>query len=262
MERVLKPGPNYGPDLLTQIRIDLGQNARLVRAALVKTHPELAGKSDSVEVSLAEVSPGVQRFSTNLQTLLEIPINREHEMLSAAVTAVTGLNQLVANMQEYNAITTFEDSDTPLLFGKIAGVVAQYNPQAEERSFLRVIELTEIPELLAIGRVEVGKLIVARESSECREFRAWLSSIDHLDDKELKRLLTGVRATIASFTKSPAGKTLRLAVNTALGLIPGYGAATALAEGAIDTFLLDKLLPSSGALSFLSKSVPSVISPG
>ena len=183
-------------------------------------------------------------------------------MLSAAVTAVTGLNQLVANMQEYNAITTFEDSDTPLLLGKVAGVVAQYSPQAEERSFLRVIELTEIPELLAIGRVDVGKLIVARESLECREFRAWLSSIDHLDDKELKRLLTGVRARIASFTKSPAGKTIRLAVNTALGLIPGYGTATALAEGAIDSFLLDKLLPSSGAFSFINQSVPSVIARG
>jgi hypothetical protein len=34
----------------------------------------------------------------------------------------------------------------------------------------------------------------------------------------------------------------------------------ALAEGALDSFLLEKLLPSAGALSFLSQSIPSIIS--
>ena len=205
------------------------------------------------------MSLGVQSFSTNLKTLLNVEPEQEHAMLAKAVHAVTNLNQQIANMQQYNAISSFDESDAPLLFGKIAGVIAQYNPLIEEHSFLRVLEITDLPELLAFGRIDVKKLLTIRESIECREFRAWLSSADQLNDAELKRLLTGLRARAASLIASPAGKITRLAVNSALGLIPGYGTLVALAEGAVDTFLLEKLLPSPGALSFLTRSIPSVI---
>jgi hypothetical protein len=125
---------------------------------------------------------------------------------------------------------------------------------------LRVLEMTGIPELLASGKIDIKKLLVIRESNECREFRAWLSNTDRFNDAELKKLLTGVRARAASFIASPSGKAVRLVVNAGLGLVPGYGTVTSLVEGAVDTFLLDKLLPSSGVLSFLSQSIPSIIS--
>ena len=259
LKKVLTPRPNFGTDLLAQVRVDLRSNTQFVRSILVKKHPELAGKFDGLNLSLEEMSPGVQRISTNLSDLLDISPEQEHAMLTTAVNAVTSLNQLIANMQQYNAISVFEDGDASLLFGKVAGVVAQYDPRIEETSFLRVLELTDIPQLIASGKVEVKKLLDARESSECREFRAWLTSVDQLDDKELKRLLTGVRARAATFIVSPVGKVTRLAVNAALGLIPGYGTVTAVAEGVLDNFLLEKLLPSSGALSFLSHSIPSII---
>jgi hypothetical protein len=262
LEKVLRPGPNYGADLLTQVRTDLRGNVQLVKAILVKEHPELTGSFDGLQVSLEEIQPGVQRFGTNLQKLLGVTAEREQKMLATTVLTVSKINQSLANMHEYNAISLFEDGDAPLLFGKIAGVIAPYNPKIEETAFLRVLEIIGIPEFLAVGRIDVTTLLKVRESNECREFRAWLLSTDQYDDAELTKLLTGLRARAASFIASPTGKVVRLAVNAGLGLIPGYGTFTSLAEGAVDNFLLDKLLPSSGVLSFLSQSIPSVISRG
>jgi hypothetical protein len=262
LNRVLKPGASYGPDLLAQVRTDLRGNVHLVKSVLLKKHPELTGKFDGLQISLEETSLGVQRFGTNLQKLLGISAEQEHDMLTTAVLTVSTLNQSLADMHEYNAISLFEEGDAPLLFGKIAGIIAQYNPQIEERSFLRVIEIAGIPELLVSGKIDVSKLLTVRETNECREFRAWLSGADQIEDARLEKLLTGVRARAASFIASTTGKTVRLAVNAALGLIPGYGTMMSLAEGAADSFLLDKLLPSSGVLSFLNQSIPSVISRG
>jgi hypothetical protein len=258
--KVLKPSQDYGTELLAQVRTDLRGNVKLVKSILVKENPKLAGKVDGLEVHLEEVLPGIQRFRTNLKVLLHAEPEQEHAMLEKAVIAVSKLNQRIANMKEYNAISLFEEGDAPLLFGKIAGVVAQYDPRIEENSFLRVLEITEIPEMLVSGTIKVKKLLEIRESVECREFRVWLSSTDQMNDAELKRLLKGVRARAASLIASPAGKVTRLAVNTALGLTAGYGTLMALAEGALDSFLLEKLLPSAGALSFLSQSIPSIIS--
>ncbi|MEO7028276.1 MAG: hypothetical protein ABI147_02605 [Acidobacteriaceae bacterium] len=257
--KVLKPGPSFGNDLLDQVRADLRGNVRLIRSIIVKQNPILDGKLEGLELSLEEVQPGVQRFETNLNKILNISDEEQHKVLATAVSAVTNLNQRIAQMQDYNAISLFEDGDASLLFGKIGGVLAQYDPSAEEKSFLRILDFTGIPQLLDTGKIDVGKLLEVRDSKECREFRAWLQSADKIDDDELRGLLTGFRAKASCFIASPAGKVVRFAVNVGLGLIPGYGSATSLIEGALDTFLLDKLLPSSGVLSFLSQSIPSVI---
>jgi hypothetical protein len=260
--KVLKPNPEYGPDLLVQIRADLKANVELVKSILIKKHPELLEKFRELKISLEEVSPGVQRFSTNLTSLLDISKQQEHDMLATTVLTVSNLNQSLANMRQYNAISVFEEGDAPLLFGKISGIVAPYNPKNEEEAFLRVIEVVGIPDLLASGRIDVDRLIKVRESNECLEFRAWLSKADRINDAELQKMLTGVRARAAAFISSPSGKVTRFIANAALGFLPHYGTATSLIEGAVDNFLLDKLLPSSGVLSFLGHSIPSVIHKG
>jgi hypothetical protein len=201
---------------------------------------------------------GMQRFESNLQSMLGITEEQEHEIFAAVVTGVSNLNQRIADMEEHSAISHFEESEAPLLFGKVHSLMAQMNPKFDEQAFLRVIGVTQIPELIANRRIDVEELLKVRATDECREFRSWLSTTDHIDDAKLKHLLTGFRAKAASFIASNSGKTLRLAVNAGLGLLPGYGTLAALGEGAVDTFLLDKMLPTSGVLTFLNDSMPSI----
>jgi hypothetical protein len=253
--KLIKPSPAFGSDLLRQVRKDLTSNIQLAKTILCHRYPDISPEKLILKVD--ELGK-MQRFETNLQSIMGITIEQEHEMLTEVVKAMGNLNQRVAEMAEYNAISHFEDSEAPLLFGKIHSLVARLNPEYDEQAFLRVIGVTEIPKMIENRRIDTEELLKIRATDECREFCDWLSTTDKMDDAELKRLLRGFRAKAASFIASNSGKALRLGVNTGLGLIPGYGTLVALGEGLVDTFLLDKMLPSSGVLTFLNNTMPSI----
>ena len=253
--KLLKPSPSYGSELLKQIRKDLTSNIELAKTILCHRYPDVPPEKLALKV---HDLGGMQKFETNLQSMLGINLEQEHDMLAELVKGTSNLNQRIADMAEFSAISHFEDSEAPLLFGKIHSLVAQLNPEFDEHAFLRVIGVTEIPKLIENRRINVDELMKIRETDECREFRSWLSTTDSLDNAELKRILTGFRAKAASFIATKSGKSLRLGVNTTLGLIPGYGTLLALGEGVVDTFLLETMLPSSGVLTFLNHAMPSI----
>jgi hypothetical protein len=257
-QKLLRPNPKFGEQLLAQVRKDLTLNIDLIKALIIRTNAGSALETDKLNVNVEQVGKDIQKFETNLQQLLGMSPEQEHELLSSVVVAAANLNQRMAYMQEFDAISLFEESEGPLIFGKIHGIIRPLNPTWDEHAFLRVLEFTDIPTMLASGRIDVEKLLTVRETSECREFRAWLSTTDKLDDKQLAELVSGFKSKASAFVSSPVGKSLRLAVNTGLGLLPVYGSLMALGEGAVDMFLTDKLLPNSGVLSFLSKEVPSI----
>jgi hypothetical protein len=255
-EKLVRLSNSYGNDLLLQVRKDLTTNLPLLKAVLGYKRPEL-GASD-FQLTVHDLGHGRQRFETNLQSILHITADKEHELLAEVISGVANLNQRIGQMAEYQAISQFEDAEAPLLFGRLQSILLPMNPQQDEDAFLRVIELTNIPKLISNQRIDVEKLIRVRNSAECLQFRAWLSTTDQMDDDELKELLKGFRAKAACFISSGPGKAIRFAANTALGLIPGYGSVVAAGEGLVDTFLIEKILPSSGVISFLTNKMPSV----
>ncbi len=256
--RLVRPLPTHRSELLGQIRKDLTSNFELLRVLLARADRSLELAPNAIAIRVEQVAPGTQRFSSNLRELTDISPEKEHQLFSKVATAVANLNQRLADMQSYSAISSFETSEAPLLFGKIHGILAPLNPSFEEEAFLRILTFTDIPEYLVSGRIDVEKLLLVRSSSECREFKHWLSTTTELNDAQVKGLVAGLRARTASFLASPTGKTVRFITNAALGFIPHYGTVSSLAEGAVDSFLLDKLLPSSGILIFLSQQIPSV----
>ena len=161
-------------------------------------------------------------------------------------------------MQAYSAITGFLDTEAPLLFGKFSSLVAPLNPAAAEKQFERVIELAELPDFSPGQKVDVQKLLKARDSAECREFREWLSNLDSASDAGIKEMVASLRSKMASIAASPGGKLMRLAATTGIGLIPGVGLIAGAAAGAIDSFLVDKVLPRSGIVAFLTETYPSL----
>jgi hypothetical protein len=161
-------------------------------------------------------------------------------------------------MQVCSAITGFRDSEAPLLFGKLAGLIAPLNPQTTEKQFERVIELANMPDFKPGQRVNVDLLLKARDSAECREFREWLPTLEERTDAEIRDAVSGIRAKMASAAGSTGGKLVRLAATTGIGLISVVGPIVGAAAGAIDSFLIDKLLPRSGIVAFLSETYPSL----
>ena len=161
-------------------------------------------------------------------------------------------------MAAYSAITGFLESEASLLFGKVAGIIAPLNPSIPEMQFKRVIELVDIPDFKLGQRIDVEKLMAIRESAECRDFRAWLSTLENVSDGDIRNMVTGVRNKLSSLADSTTGKAIRLAVTTGIGLIPGYGTLIGLTAGAIDSFLVDRIFPRSGILAFLAEQYPSL----
>ena len=104
----------------------------------------------------------------------------------------------------------------------------------------------------------MDKLLRARESAECLEFRAWLTKLDGVSDKDVADLVGGFRNRVGSLAHSGPGKILRLAATSAIGSIPGYGLVTGPIAGVVDSFLIDKVFPTSGVVAFLTQTYPSL----
>lgn len=181
--------------------------------------------------------------------------DKAHVLLQAGVLAVVNLDHRLADMQAYSAITGFLESEAPLLFGKLWGVIAPQNPTLAEGQFKRVIELADIPDIKPGQRVDVGKLLKVRDSAECREFREWLSTAQDLSDSEIRKQVTGLKSKMSSLAGSASGKAIRLAATTGIGLLTLVGG---VAVGAVDSFLVDRVLPKSGIVAFLTETYPSL----
>jgi hypothetical protein len=183
---------------------------------------------------------------------------KSHLVLQAAISAVANLNHRLADMQAYSAITGFLDSESPLLFGKLAGILAPLNPKLQEEQFERVVELADVPDFQPGQRVDLELLMKVRNSAECREFREWLSTLQDVSDAEIKEMVASIKSKMASLANSKSGKLVRLAATAGIGLIPVVGPITGAVAGTIDAFLVDQVLPRSGIVAFLTEQYPSL----
>jgi len=258
---LVTPPSSYGQDLLNQFDSDVRTNIPALKLAVVerlKSDPATSNlASTGLLVQVEETSHRVFHIKTSLTSQGFAP-EKSHALLQSSLLAVSNLDQRLADMQAYSAITGFLDHEAPLLFGRLAGVMASLNPGAAEGQFRRVIELADIPDFKPGQRVDVERLLKVRDSAECREFREWLSSSESMSDSQIKEMVASVKNRIASFAGSTTGKVLRLATTTGVGFLPIVGPAVGAAAGAIDSFLVDRVLPKSGVVAFLSETYPSL----
>ncbi len=258
---LVRPPTTFADDLLTQLDRDLRSNTPALRRAVsdrLKTKLGIPEVPTDLSIEVEEVSQRVFRIKNTLAASYGFSAQEAHSLLHEAVAAVANLDHRLTEMQAYSAITGFLDDEAPLLFGKLSGIIAPLSPESAERQFKRVIELAEVPDFKDDQRVDVQKLLKARDSAECREFREWLSTVDSATDAEVKDMVAGLRNKMASIAASPGGKLVRLAATTGIGLIPGIGVALGAAAGAADAFLVDKVLPRSGIVAFLTQTYPSL----
>jgi hypothetical protein len=140
---------------------------------------------------------------------------------------------------------------------KVQFIVQSLDPDNQEARARRLVETLELPDFrdIAHGRqLDMERFLEVRASGECREFRSWLSTIDGLKDEEIKARFSSLRERIAASLHTSTGKGLRFLAATGLGLIPGAGALV----GALDAFVVDRLLPKSGIVTFVGKMYPSL----
>jgi hypothetical protein len=261
---LVRPPDSFGTDLLKQVDFDLRSNSPALRAGIIR---QLREESDQahldgnlLEINVDEPRERVFHIKTRIAKDFGLSSEATHLLLQRSVTALVNLNQRLAEMEAYSALTGFLESEAPLLFGKLAGIISPQNPTPAEEQFKRVIEIAEVPDFKPGQKIDVEKLLKIRDSSECRDFRKWLSTAEDISDDEIRAQAGGMRNKLASLTSSSGGKVVRLAAATLIGNIPVAGLLLGPAAGAVDSFIVDRVLPHSGIYAFLTDIYPSLFS--
>jgi hypothetical protein len=259
---LVRPPETFGADLLRQIDTDLRTNTPVLRAAILD---QLGGKlnqadlaSRQFEINVEEPRERVFHIKNGIAKEFGKSPEETHHLLQRSVTAVVNLEHRLSEMAAYSALTGFREAEAPLLFGKLAGIILPQNPMLGEEQFERVIEVADVPDFKPGQKVDVQKLLKIRESVECRDFRRWLSTAADISDSEIRAQASGMRNKLGSLASSSGGKAVRLAATTLIGNIPILGLVLGPASGAVDSFLVDRVLPRSGVFAFLTEMYPSL----
>lgn len=253
---------NFGQLLLNQLDNDLRNSSPAFKAGIARLLPGVLPSIDlssyDFEIKTEECQPRTFRVETPFAKDFQFTPDQIHRVLQDAVGAVSNLNHRFSEMLEFSALAGFREDEAPILFGKVAGLMAAQNPNAAEGQFKRVLEIADVPDFEPNQRVDVDRLLRVRDSDECRAFRDWLSKAGDLSDDEIRDLTRGVNNKLASLAHSKGGKAARFIATTGLGLVPVAGLVLGPVSSFVDSFLVDHAFKESAVLAFLSDSYPSL----
>lgn len=251
----------FGDVLLKQIDSEFRPNSQALKSGILEQLRRLNLKTDQssydFNLEIEETGQRIFRIQAPFGQHFGLDQERVHGIIQSGVNSVANLSQRLLEMSELSALTGYREDEASLLFGKLASLIAQ-NPRTVEEQFKRVITIADIPDFKPNQRVNIEKVLAARESDECRAFRDWLPEASALSDEDLRAMTQGIKSRISKLGSSTTGKVLRLAATTAIGLIQGAGLVLGPCISAIDTFLVDRALRRPAVIGFLSEIYPSL----
>ncbi len=210
----------------------------------------------------AELGLEMYHHGTNLGGLYHLDLQQVHDAIDDAIIAVGSMENRIQMMEDLQAIAGFTGEDLPIFTGKLGVLYKAVSPDRKEDSFRRVLDIAGMP-VVPLGakdiHVDVDKLIKLRQSVEHRDFMALLSKSDAMTDKEIQDAVASFGARMSTLIHGSKAQVFRFLLISAIGLIPTLETAVAgVALGAIDTFLLKRLIPYSGPAAFVNRQYPSL----
>lgn len=179
----------------------------------------------------------------------------------AATVGVAGLEAQFGHMDRDNAVGGVKDDSLAIMERKVQSIWQELRPGERVEQFYRVQSIADLPdfgEWLRDPGLDMKRFLEVRQTAECREFREFVSRSASMTDDELRARTTSLRAKIGENVKSPVGKMLRFFGTTLAGLVPGAGLVLGPTASAADTFLVEKVFPSTGIISFIGSQYPSI----
>lgn len=258
--KLLPSTPHATTNAIAQLRLDLERNhPTLRRAAATSLSRRLGSAIEPTRFTLTfhRVETGDFEAITNISRVLGVPDSLAADVVCSAVVAMSGLCQNIETMRQYTCTVGGRERELPLLEERLAFLTDTYDPKGQSGRLRRVLEVATLPPLDP-AKVDLQKLLEVRRSREIAEFRNWLWSIDHVSDSELTERLAGVKAKLGTWVRSDRGKVMRWLAGTAIGAIPVVGPPVGAALGALDAFLLERVLPECGVVTFLGQQYPSL----
>lgn len=209
----------------------------------------------SLTVRLEEVGDARFQAVSNLASF-GLDANIEHQVIERALLGLAGIEQRIEDMEVHEALSGFLDAECPLFTAKLGFLLKKMLPQPMAESFERVVEIAEMPEFIpSLDRIDANRLLEVLDTKECKEFRHWLQTISSATDLEISDRVRSLRARLGGLANSSLGRVVRFLVPKGLTLL---NPAVGLGAAAANSFLVDRLLPSSGIWTFANKLYPSI----
>jgi hypothetical protein len=259
--RLIRPPSDFGKKILDQFDRDLRGGSPSIKRAINLRFVRVHGTpAPEFSIRLQEVQERKFRAETNLFESASLSSEATNDLIESGLGAIGNLNHRLAEMDAVSALSGFSEDENVLFEDKLAFLAKACNPSVQEEQFRRILRIGGFPEF-HVGdgqKINVGRLLEIRQTRECADFRQWVTTIDSASDKEITERVAGIRSQLSSFIHSSKGKVVRLLASAGIGLIPIGGPLAGLAAGVADSFIVDRLLPESGAASFISHLYPSV----
>jgi len=261
---ILSRKENMGREALLQLAADLQRQDDLIVAALVAVLSKQLGKNISpkeIMLRLELVPHEVIQTHSNLISHFDLDEVVAHKAIEKALLAAGSLNMTIECMKTYSAVGTFREDELPFLDARLQFLISAVDAKGRTEQFRRIAAITDMPDLgaaCAAGAIRFEKVIEIAQSDDCKRFREWLRSTDKMTDTEIREAFGSIRSKLERLVSGTTGKSIRWALGTAAGLIPGSGIVLGPAAGLFDTFLLEKVLPKPGPISFLNSKYPSI----
>lgn len=253
-----------GDKAISQLRHDIRSNNPFLKGTVATAlSRKLGNKVDQGEVSLEvhEEKDNVFRVESNLSKKFKLSDEESHKTIEAGLLAAGSLEQALEYMELYSAVSTLRADESAFLDQKLLFLFRNLDPNLQVERLRRVVQIVDFPNLqraITEKSVRLDRVIDIAKSDECRKFREWLRNTDNMSDAEIRDAFAGTRAKLATLASGLVGKTVRWLASTGIGAIPGAGAVLGPAEALVDTFLMDKVLPKPGPVSFLQTHYRSI----
>ena len=221
---------------------------------------------DTLDFDIKQSRPETLAYEIRTNLPASLTVEQRRQIIASAVSAITNTGMRIDAMERHQALTESKETDLPLLDAHtrfIERALAQAQPIDQ---FRRVVSIVGPRSPARITRVNARKVIDAAKSAECLEFRRWLEvEAPKKSDEEIQKYFQSWSAKTTSFLGGNVGKSLKwIAVNaTQMALdaaFPGMQAGFML--GALDAFLLDKVIKPGGPVVFLNQTYPSLFTAG
>ena len=215
---------------------------------------------EAFSLVIHRVGGDVLRAETDIEERLSLDAGQVHDVVKYALLRMSGINERFGVMERYTALTGLNEIDLPVFEGRYEFLASQVDVNRDTERLNRILQIKDFPDLTTLaneGRLKLDKILEIRETRECKEFRNWLRNIDQSTDEEIRDQIESLRSAIGNFFGRTSGKLLRILVSNGFGLVPLVGPALGLTTSVIDSFVIEKLFPISGPLSFINKGLPS-----
>lgn len=258
---LVTPVEAEGQEAVTSLEQRLRSNEPVVKLAVARAIGNRYGiqiQPNEFSFVLEEIQP--RDFVAKTDVLSKFALTRQeaHDLVSTALLSVSGVEFRLEMMKDYTTMHGFQEDDLSLLDARLDFLVEQLSPDPLRAEFRRISEIGDVPRPDPGVLVDVKRLLDIRQSDEIREFREWLRATPEVGDEEVNELVNGVKARVAGAYQSTSGKTLRFMVGAGMGTIPIVGGLLSMGFDLLDTFVLDKVLRRSGAVTFVNRLYPSV----